>query len=192
MTFNDAPDDVPDSEIQFTKHWEAWARTSKDYLKQNDKLFERSVHFADIIEGDADSLTGYSHIRGDRGFVFLINPGPVEQVGELTLSLEAPKSTRFVVNEVYPGGMTLRGPADGAYPHGSQLRMTVPGKQVRILWVAQTRPLLANITSNLKTSAWRNRDVTSATGAFYPPLLIQPRLVQVLSFRKGTINTSPM
>jgi hypothetical protein len=136
LTFNDAPDDVPDSEIQFTKHWEAWARTSKDYLKQNDKLFERSVHFADIVAGDADSLTGYSHIRGDRGFVFLINPGPVEQVGELTLSLEAPKSTQFVVNEVYPGGMTLRGPADGAYPEGSQLRVTVPGKQVRILWVA--------------------------------------------------------
>jgi hypothetical protein len=136
LTFNDAPDNVPESEFQFTQHWEEWARTNKEYLKQNDKLFERSVHFRDILNGDAESLTGYSHIRGDRGFVFLINPGPVEQVAELTLSLEAPKSTRFIVDEVYPGGMTLRGPADGAYPQGSQLRVTVPGKQVRILWVA--------------------------------------------------------
>jgi hypothetical protein len=136
LTFDDAPDNVPESEFQFTQRWEDWARANKDYLKQNDKLFERSVHFQDILQGDAESLTGYSHIRGDRGFVFLINPGPVEQVGELTLSLEAPKSARFIVDEVYPGGMTLRGPADGTYPQGSQLRVTVPGKQVRILWIA--------------------------------------------------------
>jgi hypothetical protein len=136
LAFADAPDDVPESEIQFTHHWEDWAKTNQDYLKQNDKLFERSVHFADILQGDADSLTGYSHIRGDRGFVFLINPGAADQVGELTLALEAPKSTRFVVDEVYPGGMTLRGPADGAYPQGGKLRVTVPGKQVRILWIA--------------------------------------------------------
>ncbi|MGD0226014.1 MAG: hypothetical protein ABSF71_27090 [Terriglobia bacterium] len=136
LAFADAPDDVPESELQFTQHWEDWAKTNKDYLKQNDKLFERSVHFADIDRGEADSLTGYSHIRGDRGFVFMINPGPVEQVGELTLALEAPKSTRFVVDEVYPGGMTLRGPTDGEYPQGGKLRVTVPGKQVRILWIA--------------------------------------------------------
>jgi hypothetical protein len=136
LTFDDAPDDVPESEIQFTQHWEAWARINKDYLKQNDKLFERSVHYSDILQGDAESLTGYSHIRGDRGFIFLINPGPVEQVGELTLALEAPQSTRFVVDEVYPGGMSLRGPADGAYCQGNTLRVTVPGKQVRILWIA--------------------------------------------------------
>jgi hypothetical protein len=112
---------------------ENWAKTTKDYLKQNDKLFERSVHFDDMVQGDAESLTGYSHIRGDRGFVFLINPGVVEQIGELTLSLDAPDSTRFVVDEVYPGGMTLRGPSDGLYTEGGKLRVTVPGKQVRIL-----------------------------------------------------------
>jgi len=136
LTFDDAPDYVPESEIQFTQHWEEWARTNKDYLKQNDKLFERSVHYSDILQGDAESLTGYSHIRGDRGFIFLINPGPAEQLGELTLALDAPKSTRFVVDEVYPGGMTLRGPSEGAYPQGGKLRVTVPGKQVRILWIA--------------------------------------------------------
>jgi len=54
----------------------------------------------------------------------------------LTLALEAAQSTKFVVDEVYPGGMTLRGPSDGAYPQGGKLRVTVPGKQVRILWIA--------------------------------------------------------
>ena len=136
LTFNDAPDSVPESEIQFTHHWEDWARTNKDYLKQNDKLFDTSVHFTDILEGDAESLTGYSHIRGDRGFVFLINPGAAEQIAELTLALDAPPSTRFEVTEVYPGGMTLRGPVEGTYPQSGKLRVTVPGKQLRILWIA--------------------------------------------------------
>ncbi len=136
LTFNDAPDKIPESEIRFTQRWENWAKTNKDYLKQNDKLFDLSVRYADILQGDAESLTGYSHIRGDRGFVFLINPGPVEQIAELTLALDAPSSTRFVVDEVYPGGMTLRGPSDGEYPQGGKLRVTVPGKQPRILWIA--------------------------------------------------------
>jgi hypothetical protein len=81
-------------------------------------------------------LTGYSHIRGDRGFAFLINPGPVEQIAELTLALDGPSSARFIVDEVYPGGMTLRGPSEGVYPQGSKIRVTVPGKQLRILWIA--------------------------------------------------------
>jgi|GEM_PF-2551578 len=135
LTFNDAPDNIPESEIQFTQHWENWAVANKDYLKQNDKLFERSVHFADVLQGDAESLTGYSHIRGDRGFVFLINPGPVEQIAELTLALDAPAATHFVAKEVYPGGMTLQGPSAGEYVQGGKLRATVPGKQVRILWI---------------------------------------------------------
>src|SRR5438045_9046887 len=54
LTFDDAPDNVPESEFQFTQHWEDWARANKDYLKQNDKLFERSVHFEDILQGDCD------------------------------------------------------------------------------------------------------------------------------------------
>ncbi len=136
LTFDDVPDDIPESEIEFTQRWENWAKINKDYLKQNDKLFERSVHFADILYGDAESLTGYSHIRGDRGFVFLINPGAAEQIAELTLALDAPSTTRFLVHEVYPGGMTLRGPSDGDYSQSDVLRVTVPGKQVRILWIA--------------------------------------------------------
>ena len=136
LSFDDAPDDVPESEIGFTKYWENWAQSNKEYLKQNDKLFDREVHFADMLQGDAESLTGYSHIRGDRGFIFLINPGPVEQIGELMLALDTPLSTRFVVDEVYPGAMTLRGPSGGDYLQHGKLRVTVPAKQVRILWIA--------------------------------------------------------
>ncbi len=136
VTFNDIPDDIPESEIQYAQRWLAWARTNKDYLRQGDKLFDRSQHFADVWQGDADSLSGFAHIRGDRGYVFLLNPTPVEQIAELTLALDAAPSARFVVEEVFPGGMTLRGPDNGEYSQGGKLRATVPGKQVRILWIA--------------------------------------------------------
>lgn len=136
VTFNDAPDDVPESELEFSQRWLAWAKANRDYLKQGDKLFDRSVHFADVWQGDAESLSGFAHIRKDRGYIFLLNPSPVEQIAELTLALDAPPSQRFVVEEAYPGGMTLEGPQGGEYPEGGKLRATVPGKQVRILWIA--------------------------------------------------------
>jgi hypothetical protein len=136
VTFNDIPENVPESEIQFTQHWLQWARTNKDYLKQADKLFDRSFHAEDLLQGDAESLSGFAHLRGNRGYIFLLNPSPVEQIAELQLALEAPPSAHFSVDEVFPGGMTLRGPVDGEYPQGGKLRVTVPGKQVRILWIA--------------------------------------------------------
>jgi hypothetical protein len=136
VTFNDAPDDIPESEIEFSRHWLAWAHTNRDYLKEGYKLFDRSVHFSDIWQGDAEALSGFAHIRKDRGYVFLFNPSPVEQIAELTLALDTPASQRFRVDEIYPGGMTLAGPESGAYPEGSTLRATVPAKQVRLLWIA--------------------------------------------------------
>jgi hypothetical protein len=135
-TFNDVPENIPLSEFEFAQHWLAWAKENKDYLKQGDKLFDRSQHFADVWEGDAGSLSGFAHIRGDHGYVFLLNPTPVEQIAELTLALDGPPSERFIVKEVYPGGMTLRGPENGQYSQGDKLRATVPAKQVRILWIA--------------------------------------------------------
>ena len=136
VTFNDAPDNIGESEIQFCQRWLNWAKTNKDYLKQGYKLFDRSVHFGDVWQGDAYSLSGFAHIRGDKGFVFLLNPTPVEQIGELALALDGPTAGRFAVTEVFPTKQKLQGSADGEYSKGGTLRVTVPAKQVRILWIA--------------------------------------------------------
>jgi hypothetical protein len=135
LTFNDAPEDIPQQDMDFARKWEEWAKAHQDYLKHGDRLFDRTYRFDDRRGGDP-SLTGYAHIRKDRGYVFLINPDAVEHVAELTLSLDAPRSERFFVEEIFPGGMTLRGPNSGAYPQREKLRVTVPAKQVRILWIA--------------------------------------------------------
>jgi hypothetical protein len=136
VTFNSIPDNIPESETEFSRRWLKWARDNKDYLKQTDKLFNRSLHYGDIWQGDAEALSGFAHIRGDRGYVFLLNPSAVEQVADLALALDAPQTTNFGVEEVFPGGMTLQGPAGGLYPQGGKLRVTVPAKQVRIVWIA--------------------------------------------------------
>jgi hypothetical protein len=94
------------------------------------------VHFGDVWQGDAYSLSGFAHIRGDKGFVFLLNPTPVEQVAELTLALDGPAAGRFAVDEVFPTKQRLQGPAGEEYLKGGMLRATVPAKQVRILWVS--------------------------------------------------------
>lgn len=136
VTFNAVPDNIPESEIEFARHWLKWARDNRDYLKQTDKLFNRSLHYGDIWQGDAEALSGFAHMRGDRGYVFLLNPSAVEQVAELTLALDAPQATSFGAEEVFPGGMMLQGPAGELYPQGGTLRVTVPSKQVRIIWIA--------------------------------------------------------
>jgi hypothetical protein len=134
LTFNDAPENIPEEDIEFAQKWEGWAKANQDYLKQGDKLFDRTFRFDDRRGGE-QSLTGYSHIRKDQGYIFLINPDVVEHVAALTLALEARPSERFLMEEVYPGGMTLAGPDEGAFRQGDSLRVTVPAKQVRILWL---------------------------------------------------------
>jgi hypothetical protein len=136
VTFNDVPENVPGSEIRFTRQWLEWAQTNKDYLKEADKLFDRSFHAEDLLEGDAESLSGFAHIRGDRGYMFLMNPSPVEQIASLKLALDAAASAHFVVEEVFPGRINLQGPASGEYLQGGRLTVTVPGRQVRVLWIA--------------------------------------------------------
>jgi len=136
LTFDDAPDDIGDADIRFTRQWEDWAKAHQEYLKEGDRLFDRTIRFEDVARGSDSALTGYSHIRGDRGYVFLINPDPLEQIADMTLALETPASTKFRVAEIYPGGMDLQGPDHGEYPQGGKLRVTVPPKQVRILWIA--------------------------------------------------------
>ena len=132
VTFNDVPVNMPDSEIEFTRRWLDWARQNRDYLKQGDRLFDRSLHFADVWQGDAEALSGFSHIRGDRGYVFLINPSVIEQIAEFTLALDSAPGTAFVVEDIYPNGATLA----GGLKQGATLRITVPAKQSRILWIA--------------------------------------------------------
>jgi hypothetical protein len=138
LTFNDAPDDIPESDIRFTQHWEEWAKNNESYLKEGDRLFDRTLNFdIDWLGGEEwQAISGFSHIRSDRGYVFLMNPGVVEQIAELSLALNGPPNQRLVVTDVYPGGITLEGPVNGEYEEGGKLTVTVPPKQVRILWIA--------------------------------------------------------
>jgi hypothetical protein len=133
LTFDDAPDDFSDQDLRFTRYWEEWARAHRDFLKEGDKLFDRSYHFEDTERGGDQTLAGFAHIRKDRGYLFLINPDVIDQVADLGLDLDAAPDQKFSVEQIYPRRFTLEGTASGAYVEHGQLRVTVPAKQVRIL-----------------------------------------------------------
>ncbi|MCC6124013.1 MAG: discoidin domain-containing protein [Pirellulales bacterium] len=136
VTFNQFPDETSENDQKFSRRWLNWARANKDYLKQGEILFDRTFAWAaDAKQGNPETLCGMAHLRKDRGYVFLTNFSPLDQIAELNLALDAPAKTRFAAQEVFPGGMTLQGPADGLYPQGGKLRVTVPGYQVRIVWL---------------------------------------------------------
>ena len=78
LVIHDVPVNVPESEIQFTKYWVDWSNKNREYLKQNTRLFDRTYQVTDVWSTDEDALAGFSHIKNDKGFIFLINHGAVE------------------------------------------------------------------------------------------------------------------
>jgi len=90
VTFNDIPETFPRAKFSSSGAGLSGPTPNKAYLKQADELFDRSLHAEDLLQGDPESLSGFAHIRGDRGYIFLLNPSPVEQIAELTLALEGP------------------------------------------------------------------------------------------------------
>ncbi len=133
LTFDDAPDDISERDLRFTRYWEEWARSHRDFLKEGDKLFDRSYRFEDTERGGDQTLAGYAHIRKDHGYLFLINPDVIDQVADLELDLEAAPDQKFTVRQIYPRRFTLEGPASGTYTEQGRLRVTVRAKEVRIL-----------------------------------------------------------
>ena len=176
VTIDDIPPEMPESETTFARRWLNWAKANKEYFTHGDRLFDRSVSHSSQWTNDQDALSGFSHIRGDRGFVFVINPGVTKQIAELTLQLSAPTSTKFTVQEVYPGGMTLKGPTGGEYALGETIRVTVPAKQVRILWIAPSTTV-----EPLKSMAVNSHEAES--GRFVAEWALVSRTADAATFR---------
>lgn len=136
VTFDDIPPEMPESEITFAHDWLQWAKQNKEYFTHSDRLFDRTVSHTTQWTNAPAALSGFAHIREDRGFVFLINPSATDQIAELTLQLDAPAGTRFAVKEIYPRTRNPGGLANRIFSHGEKLTATVPAKQVRILWIS--------------------------------------------------------
>jgi hypothetical protein len=144
LVIHDVPVNVPESEIQFTKHWVDWAIKNKEYLKQNTRLFDRTYQVTDVWSTDPDALAGFSHIKNDRGFIFLINHGVVEQKADLVIGIKDDQS--FVIKEVYPSANYIKSDNGFEFKNGGHIQLTVPAKQVRIVWIEPAaKDALANI-----------------------------------------------
>jgi len=135
VSFNDIPDNIPDRDVEFTDRWLTWGARNRDYFRYGDKLFCRHFDFGNLLHNPSEALNGFSHIRKDRGFLFMINASTAEQIGTLALDLDAPAGTHFDVAELYPDRFRLVGPRDGSYANGDVLQVTVPARHIRVLWV---------------------------------------------------------
>ena len=135
VCFNDIPENIPDEEIKFADKWLTWAARNRDYFKGCSKLFLRHFSHQDVTNNMSEALEGFAHIKRNKGFIFLINPSPQKQIALLDLQLDAKEGERFIIREIYPGRFNLRGPENGYYQRGDEIKLSMPAKNIRILWI---------------------------------------------------------
>ena len=135
VCFNDIPENIPDKEIEFADKWLAWAAENKNYFRGCSKLFLRHFSYQDAMNNMSEVLEGFAHIRKDRGFIFLINSSVQKQMALLDLQLEARQGEKFIVKEIYPNRFNVKGPEDGYYEKGDKIKLSVPAKNIRIVWI---------------------------------------------------------
>lgn len=135
VCFNDIPENIPDEEIEFAGKWLTWAAQNKDYFRECSKLFLRHFSHRDAINNMSEALEGFAHIKKDKGFISLINPSAQKQITLLDLQLNTEQKEKFIVKEVYPKKFNVRGPKGGYYEKDDEIKLSVPAKNIRILWI---------------------------------------------------------
>ena len=132
--FNYVPDQSLEEEITFADAWLSWAARNRDYFMRTEKLFLRTFEYSQAFLNPSEMLEGFAHILGDRGYIFLINPSPSEQVARLHLRIDTPNQARIGVLNVYPGVFALQEGEGNTWSGDEAVSVTIPGKQIRILW----------------------------------------------------------
>ncbi len=119
---------IPDRDKATIRRWLDWARAQEELLKVRRDLPEWP---------EPDRVDGSAHIVGDRGLVFLFNPGDQPREAEFALTEEGTgwrKRGRCRISQAHPAG----GPRQVAR-HGDTVRWVVPPASAVVLTVAAER-----------------------------------------------------
>ena len=135
VCFCDVPEQMSDEEAAFAHKWLNWADKNKDYFKQCSKLFLKQFSYADTMNNASEGIEGFAHIKKDRGFIFLINPSFQTHIASLQLQLDVDSGQDFTVKEIYPRECTLKDAQGCSYKQDQWMKLIVPAKQIRILWI---------------------------------------------------------
>ena len=156
LTFNDAPVGISQADIQFAQKWEEWVRERKDYFLHSDRLFDKSVGWYMIPQGDAEGLQGFAHLKGEDGYIFLINPTSVPQMANLTVALGTKGKSKLAVSGVFPYTSDLPWQRREAYSYGDIIHAIVPAKQVQILYIGPQAEETSDASEDIAPAAIPN------------------------------------
>jgi len=150
----------------------AWFRKWLDWTDEN----ARYLHALRPIIGPpmAGRVDGTAAIVEDRGLLFLFNPnpGPKEARFKLDATIGLVKGDKLMIKELYPEEGRLVGSAEGLWAHGSEVALTLPGREAAVYEVFPapaeiTEPILFNVRGAAELSSTRLvlSDVTAEAGS---------------------------
>ena len=120
---------IPNEDKAEIRRWLDWGRKNVEYLKVRKDLPDWPA---------AGKVDGSAHVVGDRGLVFLFNPGKAPLQGEFALTKESTglnAKGAFQVTQEYPA--SDRRLASAA---GQTVRWDVPPETAVVLWVRPAGP----------------------------------------------------
>jgi hypothetical protein len=132
----------------------SWFRRWLDWAEQNARFLHalRPIIGPPMV-GRAD---GTAAVVEDRGFIFLYNPNPgrVEARFKLDASIGLTKGDRIVIREIHPEEGRLVGSAEGFWPAGGEVVISMGGAEARVFEIfpapaALEEPALFNVSGSL-------------------------------------------
>ena len=166
----------------------AWFRKWLDWTDEN----ARFLHALRPIIGPpmAGRVDGTAAVVEDRGIVFLYNPNPGRKEARFKLdpSIGLTKGETLMIKELFPEEGRLVGSAEGLWTYGSEVALTLPGREAAVLEVFPapaeiTEPILFNVrgTAKLVSTQIVLAGVTGETGTRRPIVVRVPEKTRVRS-----------
>jgi hypothetical protein len=164
----------------------AWFRKWLDWTDEN----ARFLHALRPIIGPpmAGRVDGTAAIVEDRGIVFLFNPNPGRKDARFKLdpSIGLVKGDKLMIKELFPQEGRLVGSLEGLWAYGSEVVLTLPGREAAVYEVFPApgeiaEPILFNVkgAASLVSSRLVLTDVSGETGTRQPLLVRLPEKARV-------------
>jgi hypothetical protein len=119
---------IPGADKAEIRRWLEWGRTNIAYLNVRKDLPDWP---------GAGKVDGSAHIVGDRGLVFLFNPGKQSLSGEFALTgatIGIKRQEGFQISQKHPQAARSVG-----FRYGETVRWEVPGETAVVLWIQARR-----------------------------------------------------
>lgn len=126
------PQNVPEDDRAFARHWLAWEREHLAEFRHVDEL---------LGEPGLDAVDGYAYTNARGATVFLFNGGYDPQSVRLRLNLL--HDWEYIARELHPLRYNYLGPRDGLFGRRDEIRLTLRPREARVFEVVRRSPASA-------------------------------------------------